>query len=185
MEKEIIKKAEEKMAKAVEHVRHELATIRTGRASIALMDGIRVAYYGHPTPLNQVAAISVPEPRLLVVTPYERTLVIEVMKAIQRSDLGLNPSNDGTVVRVPIPPLNEERRQSLAKHAAKLVEDGRVAVRNVRRDSNEELKKLERDGKVSEDDTRRAEKEVQKLTDQAIKRLDEIFVKKRQEIMEV
>lgn len=185
MEQEILKRADEKMKKAVEHVRHELATIRTGRASAALLDGLRVLYYDTPTPINQVAAISVPEPRLIVVQPYERTLVPEVVKAIQRSDLGLNPSSDGTLVRVPIPPLNEERRKTLAKHAAKLIEDGRVAVRNVRRETNDELKKQEKDGKVSEDENHRAQTEAQKLTDQAIKRLDEILEKKRQEIMEV
>jgi len=185
LEQEILKRADEKMKKAVEHVRHELATIRTGRASAALLDGLRVLYYDTPTPINQVAAISVPEPRLIVVQPYERTLVPEVVKAIQRSDLGLNPSSDGTLVRVPIPPLNEERRKTLAKHAAKLVEDGRVAVRNVRRETNDELKKQEKDGKVSEDENHRAQIEAQKLTDQAIKRLDEILEKKRQEIMEV
>jgi ribosome recycling factor len=185
LEQEILKRADEKMKKAVEHVRHELATIRTGRASTALLDGVRVAYYGNPTPINQVAAISVPEPRLLVVQPYERTLVPEVVKAIQKADLGLNPSSDGTVVRLPIPPLNEERRKTLAKHAAKLVEDGKVAVRNVRRDTNDELKKQEKAGKVGEDENRRAQTEAQKLTDQAIKKLEEILEKKRQEIMEV
>jgi ribosome recycling factor len=185
LEQEILKRADEKMKKAVEHVRHELATIRTGRASAALLDGVRVEYYGNPTPVNQVAAISIPEPRLLVIQPYERTLVPEVVKAIQKADLGLNPSSDGTLVRVPIPPLNEERRKTLAKHAAKLVEDGRVAVRNVRRDTNDELKKQEKAGKVSEDESRRGHTETQKLTDQSIKRLDEILEKKHQEIMEV
>jgi ribosome recycling factor len=179
------KKAEERMGKAVDHVRHELATIRTGRASAALLDGIKVVYYGQPTPLNQVAAVTVPEPRLLVVQPYERPLVTEVVKAIQKSDLGLNPTSDGTVVRLPIPPLNEERRKSLAKHAAKIVEDGKVAVRSVRRELNEEIKKQEHDGKLSEDEARRAQADVQKHTDQSIKKLDEILEKKRQEIMEV
>lgn len=185
MDQEILKRADEKMKKAIEHVRHELSTIRTGRASAALLEGVRVDYYGNPTPLIQVAAISVPEPRLLMVQPYERTLVPEVLKAIQKADLGLNPSSDGSLVRVPIPQLNEERRKSLVKHASKLVEDGRVAIRNIRRDSNEELKKQEKKGTVSEDEGHRAQAEVQKITDQAIKRLDEILEKKRQEIMEV
>ncbi len=179
------KKAVERMEKAVEHVRHELATIRTGRASPALLDGVKVPYYGAPTPLNQVAAVSVPEARLLVVQPYERTIVTEVVKAIQKADLGLNPATDGTVIRLPIPPLNEERRKQLAKHAAKLTEDGKVAVRNIRREANEEIKKREHDKEISEDESRRAQTEVQKHTDQAIKRLDEILEKKRQEIMEV
>jgi ribosome recycling factor len=179
------KKAEERMTKAVEHVRHELATIRTGRASAALLDGIKVDYYGHPTALNQVAAITVPEARLLVVQPYERTLVAEVVKAIQKSDLGLNPASDGTVVRLPIPTLNEERRKTLAKHAAKIVEDGKVAVRNVRRELNDEIKKHEHDGTMGEDEARRSQADVQKHTDQSIKKLDEILEKKRQEIMEV
>jgi ribosome recycling factor len=179
------KKAEERMTKAVDHVRHELSAIRTGRASAALLDGIKVPYYGNPTPLNQVAAISVPEARLMVVQPYERQLVVEVVKAIQKSDLGLNPASDGTVVRLPIPPLNEERRKTLAKHAAKVVEDGKVSVRSVRRELNEEIKKLEHDGKMGEDEARRAQADVQKHTDQSIKKLDEILEKKRQEIMEV
>ena len=179
------KKAEERMTKAIDHVRHELATIRTGRASAALLDGIKVPYYGNPTPLNQVAAITVPEARLLVVQPYERQLVAEVVKAIQKSDLGLNPGSDGTVVRLPIPPLNEERRKALAKHAAKIVEDGKVSVRNVRRELNDEIKKQEHDGKMGEDEARRAQTDVQKHTDQSIKKLDEILEKKRQEIMEV
>lgn len=179
------KKAEEKMMKAVEHVRHELALIRTGRASPALLDGVKVLYYGNPTPLNTIAAITVPESRLLLVQPYERTIVPDVVKAIQKTDLGLNPSSDGTVVRLPIPPLNEERRKQLVKHASKLVEDGKVAIRNIRRDVNEEIKEKERDGDLSEDDSRRGMAEVQKHTDQAIKRLDEILEKKRLEIMEV
>jgi len=179
------KKAEERMLRAVEHVRHELATIRTGRATASLLDGIKVPYYGSPTPLNQVAAITVPEARLLVVQPYERTLVQEVVKAIQKSDLGLNPASDGTVVRLPIPSLNEERRKTLAKHASKVVEDGKVAVRNVRRELNDEIKKLEHDGKMAEDEARRAQTDVQKHTDLSIKKLDEILEKKRQEIMEV
>src|SRR6188768_1640168 len=136
------------MTRAVDHVRHELATIRTGRASAALLDGIKVPYYGNPTALNQVAAITVPEARLLVVQPYERTLVVEIVKAIQKSDLGLNPSSDGTVVRLPIPPLNEERRKALAKHAAKIVEDGKVSVRSVRRELNDEVKSQEQSGKM-------------------------------------
>ena len=179
------KKAEERMAKAVEHVRHELALIRTGRASPALLDGVKVLYYGNPTALNTIAAITVPEPRLLLVQPYERTIVPDVVKAIQKTDLGLNPSSDGTVVRLPIPPLNEERRKQLVKHASKLVEDGKVAVRNVRREVNDEIKKQEHDGKLSADDSHRAMAEVQKHTDQSIKRLDEILEKKRLEIMEV
>ncbi len=179
------KKAEERMEKAVEHVRHELATIRTGRASPALLDGIRIDYYGSPTALNQVAAITVPEPRLLVVQPYERTIVTEVVKAIQKADLGLNPSSDGTLVRLPIPPLNEERRKQLAKHASKLTEDGKVAVRNIRREVNDEIKKMQHDGEMSEDEAHRATADVQRHTDQAIKRLDEILERKRQEIMEV
>ncbi len=179
------KKAEERMAKAVEHVRHELAQIRTGRASPALLDGVKVPYYGNPTALNTIAAITVPEPRLLLVQPYEKTILLDVVKAIQKTDLGLNPSSDGTVIRLPIPPLNEERRKQLVKHASKLVEDGKVAVRNVRREVNEEIKKQEHDGKLSADDSHRSMGEVQKHTDQSIKRLDEILEKKRLEIMEV
>jgi ribosome recycling factor len=177
--------ASERMSKAVEHVRHELATIRTGRASTALLDGVRVDYYGHPTPLNQIAAVSVPEARLLVVQPYERNIVPEVIKAIQKADLGLNPNSDGTLIRLPIPTLTEERRKSLAKHAAKLTEDGKVAVRGIRRDLNDEIKKQREKGEIGEDDAHRQQDDVQKETDQAIKLLDEILEKKRQEIMEV
>lgn len=177
--------ARERMSKAVDHVRHELATIRTGRASAALLDGVRVDYYGHPTPLNQIAAISIPEARLLVVQPYERNLVPEVVKAIQKADLGLNPNSDGTLIRLPIPTLTEDRRKSLAKHAAKLIEEGKVVIRGIRRDVNDDIKKRREKGELGEDDARRQQDDVQKETDQAIKSLDEILEKKRQEIMEV
>jgi ribosome recycling factor len=185
MFEEVIRRAESKMAKAMEHTRKELATIRTGRASAALLEGIRVNYYDTSTPLNQIAGISVPEPKLLVVQPFDKTISEEIVKSIQRADLGLNPSSDGNVIRIPVPALNEERRRELSKVAAKQTEDGKVAVRQVRREANEELKKLEKAGDIPEDASRRAQTDVQKLTDEQIKRLDELLDRKRQEIMDV
>ena len=144
-----------------------------------------MSYYGANTPLRQVGNVSAPEPRLLVVQPWDRSLLGEIEKAILKSDLGLNPTNDGIVIRVPIPTLTEERRQSLVKVAKKITEDGRVAVRNIRRDANEKLKKLEKDHKISEDDLHRSQDEMQKLTDECVKKLDEILVLKEKEIMEI
>jgi ribosome recycling factor len=185
MEQELLAKTEDKMKKAVEHTQRELNTIRTGRASAALLDSVRVDYYGAPTPLNQLASIAVPEPKLLVVQPFDKTVANEIVRAILRSDLGLNPSSDGNVIRVPVPPLNEERRKELTKLAARQTEEGKVAVRNIRREANDELKKLEKGSEISEDACRRTQAEVQKLTDREIAHLDEMLEKKRQEIMEV
>ena len=173
------------MKKALETIRHEVATLRTSKATTSLLDGIRVEYYGSHVPLQQVASVSVPEPRLLVIQPWERTMLSEVVKAIQKSDLGLNPADDGSVVRLTIPPLTEERRRDLVKVLGKIVEDGRVRVRTIRRESNEELKKLEKGHKISEDDGKKAQSEVQKLTDRYIATLDDLFGKKQAEIMEV
>ena len=185
MDQTLIKTAEERMKKALETIRHEVATLRTSKATTSLLDGIRVEYYGSHVPLQQVASVSVPEPRLLVIQPWERTMLSEVVKAIQKSDLGLNPADDGSVVRLTIPPLTEERRRDLVKVLGKIVEDGRVRVRTIRRESNEELKKLEKDHKISEDDGKKAQSEVQKLTDRYIATLDDLFGKKQAEIMEV
>lgn len=185
MEKETIAKIEQKMKKAVEHLRQELASVRTGKATTALLDPIKVEYYGAHVPLNQVAGVSAPEPRLLIVHPWERAMVPEVEKAIQRADLGLNPSSDGTVIRIPIPPLTEERRKDLVKIVKKMVEEGRVSIRNLRRDGNEEMKKLEKDGKISEDAARKSQNEMQKLTDKYIQLMEELLTKKEGEIMEV
>ncbi len=185
MIEEIKKDSKHRMEAAVENVRTELAKLRTGKASPAILDGITVNYYGVNTPLRQVANVSAPEPRLLVVQPWDRSLLAEIEKSILKSDLGLNPANDGIVVRIPIPPLTEERRQSLVKVAKKIAEEGRVAIRNVRRDANEKLKKLEKDHAISEDDMRRGQEEIQTVTDQLIKKVDEIVALKEKEIMEV
>lgn len=185
MDVKFAKNAEERMKKAVETIRHELATIRTNKATTSLLDGIRVEYYGSHVPLQQVASVSAPEARLLVIQPWERAVLPEVVKAIQRSDLGLNPVDDGTVVRLNLPPLTEERRKDLVKVLGKIVEDGRVRVRTIRRECNDELKKLERDHKISEDDSKKTQTEIQKLTDRYVAVLDELFHKKQAEVMEV
>ena len=185
MVSQFLKQAEERMKKAVETIRHEVATVRTNRATTALLDGIKVEYYGNPAPLQQVASISVPESRMLVIQPWERSLLGEIVKAIQKSDLGLNPADDGTVVRLTLPTLTEERRKDLVKHLGKLIEDGRVRVRTVRRECNDELKKLEREHKVSEDDSKKTQAEIQKIHDRYIALLDELFHKKQAEVMEV
>jgi ribosome recycling factor len=185
MDNKILKESEERMKKAIETIRHEIATIRTGKATTALLDGIRVEYYGSMVPLQQVASVSAPEARLLVIQPWERNVLSEIVKSIQRSELGLNPVDDGSIIRLAIPTLTEERRRDLVKHLGKVIEDGRVRVRTIRRESNEELKRLERQHKISEDDSKRAQAEVQKLTDRHIGILDELFGKKQAEVMEV
>jgi ribosome recycling factor len=185
MIEDVKKDVKHRMEQAVEAVRQELSKLRTGKASPAILDGITVNYYGTNTPLRQVANVSAPEPRLLVVQPWDRGLLGEIEKTIQKSDLGLNPTNDGIVIRIPIPALTEERRQSLVKVAKKITEDGRVAIRNVRRDANEKLKKLEKDSKISEDELRRSQDETQKITDEYIKKLDEILALKEKDIMEI
>ena len=182
---EILKQTEERMKKAVETIRHEIATVRTNRATTALLDGIKVEYYGNPTPLQQVASVSVPEPRMLLIQPWERSILPEIVKAIQKSDLGLNPADDGAVVRLTLPTLTEERRKDLVKHLGKLIEDGRVRVRTVRREVNDEMKKLEREHKISEDDAKKTHDAVQKIHDRYIAALDELFHKKQAEVMEV
>jgi ribosome recycling factor len=185
MIEDVKKDVKHRMEQAVETVRQELSKLRTGKASPAILDGITVNYYGTNTPLRQVANVSAPEPRLLVVQPWDRSLLAEVEKTILKSDLGLNPTNDGIVIRIPIPALTEERRQSLVKVGKKITEDGRVAIRNVRRDANEKLKKLEKDSKISEDELRRSQDETQKMTDEYIKKLDEILALKEKDIMEI
>jgi len=185
MDPKLLKDTEERMKKATETIRHEVATVRTNRATTALLDGIKVDYYGSPTPLQQVASVSVPEPRMLVVQPWERSTLTEIVKAIQKSDLGLNPVDDGTVVRLTLPTLTEERRKDLVKHLGRLIEDGRVRIRTIRHEVNDDLKKQERDHKISEDDAKKARNDVQKLHDRYIAHLDELFQKKQVEIMEV
>ena len=185
MDVKLIKNAEERMKKALETIRHEVAMLRTSKATTSLLDGIRVEYYGNHVPLQQVASVSVPEPRMLVIQPWERAVLPEIVKAIQKSDLGLNPADDGSVVRLSLPSLTEERRRDLVKVLGRIVEDGRVRVRTIRRESNDELKKLEKEHKISEDDNKKAQAEIQKLTDRYIATLDDLFGKKQAEIMEV
>lgn len=185
MDPKTLKDTEDRMKKAVETIRNEVATVRTNRATTSLLDGIKVDYYGTPTPLQQVASVSVPEPRMLVIQPWERSTLIEIVKAIQKSDLGLTPVDDGTVIRLSLPALTEERRKDLVKVLGRLIEDGRVRIRTIRHEVNDDLKKLERDHKVSEDDAKKTRNDVQKLHDRYIALLDELFQKKQVEIMEV
>ncbi len=185
MTKEIIKHTEEKMHKAAEVVRQEFAKIRTGKATTALLDGIRVEYYGSQVPLNQVANVSVPDVHTISIQPWDKNMVSAIDKAILAANLGLNPVPDGSVVRVPIPPLNEERRKELVKLVKKFAEDGKISVRNIRRDAIEHLKKSEKAEHFSEDERKRAETEVQKMTDKVIKDIDGLVALKEKEIMEV
>jgi ribosome recycling factor len=172
-----------RMDGGLERVRRELANVRTGRASTGMLDVVHVEAYGTKMPLNQVASLSIPEPSLIVAQPFDPSLMGAIEKAIRASDLGLNPSNDGKVVRIPIPPLTDERRKELSRHVHKLAEEGRNALRNVRRDANDRLKKLLKDHAISEDDERRGLEEVQKITDQHIKMVDELQKKKDQELL--
>ncbi len=185
MEKELLDEAKARMAKAVEATRTEFNTVRSGRASTGLLDRVHVDYYGASTPLRQLANIAVPEARLLTITPYDKGSIRAIEKAILESDLGLNPSNDGTIIRLPVPTLTEERRRDLVKLVHRLAEDGRVAVRNIRRDCMKDLKELREEGMVGEDAERRAEEQLQKLTDQHVHEIDELLKHKEQEIMEV
>jgi ribosome recycling factor len=181
----IYSEMEEKMRKTVEALRKELSGIRTGKATTNLLDGIKVEYYGNLVPLNQVASISVPEHRLLVIQPWEKRMIEEISKAILKSNLGLNPTNDGNVMRLPIPPLTEERRKELVKLVKKFGEDTKVALRNIRRDGNEHLLKAEKDKLISEDDRRKSQEQVQKVTDKYIAEVDKILQAKEAEVMEV
>jgi ribosome recycling factor len=184
-EKPVISKYRERMDKAVSALKEEFATLRTGRASASLLDQVTVEAYGSTMPINQVGAVSVPEPRSISVSVWDKGLVVSVEKAIRNSGLGLNPVVEGQNLRVPIPPLTEERRKDLAKLAGKYAEQQRIAVRNVRREANDDLKKAEKDGVIGQDEEKRMEGEVQKITDEAIKRVDEALKTKEQEIMQV
>jgi len=185
MVKEILKQTSDRMAKAVEHVSIEFNKIRTGKASTVLLEGVKVDYYGNPTPLNQVATLNTPDFHTISVQPWDKSVIAAVEKAILNSNLGLNPTNDGNIVRVPIPPLNEERRKELVKLIKKLSEEGRISVRNIRRDEIEKMKKTEKEEHISEDDRKNGEQEIQKLTDKYIKEIDALLSKKEKEIMEV
>jgi ribosome recycling factor len=183
--KDLIADAKQRMHASVETVRRELSTMRTGRASLAMLDGVKVEYYGTPTPLSQVGNLSTPDPTLITIQPWDPTLLPVIEKAVRGSDLDLNPQNDGKIIRIPIPPLTEERRKKLVKNAHTHAEEGRVAIRNVRRDANDHLKKLLKEHDVSEDDEKHAIAEVQKLTDQHIEQINEILKKKEGEILQV
>jgi ribosome recycling factor len=183
--KQVETNAKSRMEKVLSDLQHNMAGIRTGRASVALLDSVRVDYYGTPTPLNQVAALHVPEPSLITVQPWDVSQIGAIEKSIRASDLGLNPANDGKIIRVPIPPLTEERRKDLVKKLHHVAEDHRVALRNIRRDANEQLKKLAKDKLISEDDERKAFDETQKLTDATIAKLDQAVKVKEKEILEI
>ena len=181
----VFQKLKDEMEKAIITLGKSLSRVRTGRASVALLDGIKVDYYGVPTPIAQVANISVPESRLILIVPWDVSVIGAIEKAIQKSDLGLTPSNDGKAVRLSIPQLTEERRKEIAKVVKKMAEEGKIKLRNARRDTNEELKNMKKDNKISEDELFTAQEEVQKLTDQYIEKTDEILVAKEKEIMEI
>lgn len=185
MVEQIHQQAEEKMKKAVENTRQELVRIRTGRANPVLLDGIRVDYYGTKVPLKQVATVSVPETRLITVHPWEKQMLDPIEKAILASDLGLTPTNDGRLIRLPIPQLTEERRKELVKVVRGFAEEGKIAVRNIRREANDRLKKTEKGGEISEDQSHRGQDKIQELTDRHVHQIDELLVLKEQEIMEV
>jgi ribosome recycling factor len=183
--KEVESHARTRMDKVLSDLQHEMAGVRTGRASVSLLDNVRADYYGTPTPLNQLATLHVPEPTLISVQPWDVSQIAIIEKAIRAADLGLNPSNDGKLIRVPIPALTEERRKELVKKVHHIAEDHRVALRNVRRDSNEHIKKLLKDKLISEDDERRALDEIQKLTDGYIAKLDQAVKTKEKEVLEI
>ncbi len=185
MAKQVLANTKEKMEKAVSSLSRELASVRAGRASSNLLDKISVDYYGAPTPVNQLASISVPEARLLVIQPYDKTILGDIEKAILKSDLGLTPSNDGSLIRLSIPALTEERRKELVKLVKKYAEEAKVAIRNIRRDGNDDLKKLEKNGEITEDELRGNTEDVQKLTDGYIVKVDQVAKDKEKEIMEV
>ncbi len=183
--KEIKKDADHRMKMAVENIQHEFAKIRTGRASAVLLDGVKVSYYGNMVPLSQASTLTIPEPRLIAIQPWDRNMIAEIEKAILKSDLGLTPSNDGTFIRVPIPQLNEERRKDLARLVKKFAEEGRIAIRNVRRDANDHLKKMQKNHDISEDELSVILDEIQEVTDRHIQEIDGVLEHKEKEIMEV
>lgn len=185
MSRELLQEAKKQMDKAVESVRREFGTVRTGKATPALLDTVRVQAYGSAMPLNQVANVSAPEPNLLLIQPYDQNIAEDIARSIQKADLGFNPSVDGAVVRVPVPPLSEERRQEMARRLHRMAEDGRISVRQVRQNAKNELQELERDGTISEDQYHRRLEELQELTDGHVETIDELLEKKENEVMEV
>ncbi len=185
MQNKYVDDAKERMEKSIEAFKHEMAKIRTGKATTALLDGIKVDYYGAMTPLNQVANVSVLDPHTLNVTPWDKTMLEKIDKAILQAELGLNPISDGTNLRIPVPPLTEERRKELVKLVKKFAEDAKIAIRNIRRDAKDHVKRQEKNKEISEDQMHDLEEEIQKLTDEHIKRIDELFAEKEKEIMEI
>ncbi|MEW5974561.1 MAG: ribosome recycling factor [Acidobacteriota bacterium] len=185
MDKDLVNKTRARMEKVVEDLRRELAGVRTGRASLSLLDHILVDYYGTPTPVNQVATLAVPEPSMITAQPWDASMLPVIEKAIRSSDLGLNPGNDGKVIRIPIPPLTEERRKQLAKHVGRVLEEHKTALRNIRRDENDAAKKMLKEKQLSEDAERKTLEEIQKLTDQYSSKLDELAKNKEEEILKV
>ncbi|MDA3918548.1 MAG: ribosome recycling factor [Deltaproteobacteria bacterium] len=185
MMNEVLQETKDRMGKSQKAFENEMVKVRTGRASTALLDSVKVDYYGTLTPLSQMATISIPESRLITIKPWDVSVINQVEKAILKANLGLTPSNDGKLIRISIPPLTEDRRKEIAKSISKICEDFKVAVRNIRRDSNEMLKDLQKDGDISEDDSFKAQKLVQESTDSFIEKLDKIFVDKEKEILEV
>ena len=185
MTSQLFLEAEDKMKKGVEAMRKDLASLRAGRANPALLDKVQVDYYGTLTPINQLAGISAPEPRLLVIQPWDKTVIPAIEKSILKSDLGLNPSNDGNVIRLSIPQLTQERRQELVRVVRRKAEEFRVVVRNARREANDQVKSMERSGEISEDEAKRVQDEIQKLTDKYIEQIDKLLANKEEEVMEV
>jgi ribosome recycling factor len=183
--KDALAQAKVRMEKAVEDFRKDLATVRTGRANVALLDHVRVDYHGTPMPINQLGTLNVPDPMMIVIAPWDPSAVVSIDKAIRTSDLGLNPTNDGKVVRVPIPPLTEDRRKDLVKHIHKVLENHRTAVRNIRRDIKEAVEKLEKEKKISEDERKRSLDELEKLTHSETKKIEDLSATKEKEVMEI
>jgi len=181
----VINDMKDKMDKTIAHYKEELKSMRTGRASISMFDNVKVDYYGAPTPLSGVATLSAPEPRLITVQPWDVTIIPDIEKAIQNANMGFNPSNDGKIIRIPIPQLTEERRKEIVKMVKKMAEDNKVAVRNLRRDGNDKIKKLEKDKEISEDESKKYVDQIQDITNDYIKKVDEVTVAKEKEVMEI
>jgi ribosome recycling factor len=185
MVSDVLKDLQANLDKGIDALKKDLGKVRTGRANVAILDGLRVDYYGTPTPLNQVSSVSAPDPRLITIKPWEKSLIPEIEKVIRSSQLGLNPSSDGEVVRLPMPPLTEERRKDLVKMVKKMAEDSKVALRNARRDANEMLKEFLKDKDITEDEEKAGLKKVQEATDAAVTKVDDVVAKKDKEIMEI
>jgi len=185
MYNDVIKDVKKLMEKTIEHYKTELRSVRTGRASVTMFDNVKVNYYGSPTPISQVATLQAPDARLVIIQPWDPSMISEIEKAIQSSNMGFNPSNDGTIIRVPFPPLTEERRKEIMKMVRQMAEDAKIAIRNERRSGNEEIKKLEKDKNISEDDAKKALDKIQELTNEYILKVDELTDLKEKEVMQI